>query len=87
MAPQILRLGPPSSAIPKFSRLEHLAKFAAHKSDGMRATVASVDYHDARMARGSQINDPHALQPIRFQHTPGPHLLPGGARPFVGPGM
>ena len=46
----------------------------------------SVDYHDACMARGSQINDPQALQPIRFQRAPGPHLL-GGARPCVGPGM
>ena len=69
----------------KFGRVEHLAQFQAQKSD-TQDRCFSVGSHDACMARGSQINDTQALQPIRFQRAPGPHLL-GGARPCVGPGM
>ena len=33
------------------------------------------------MARGSQSSFPQAIQPLPSQRAPGPHLLPGGARP------
>jgi len=55
MAPQILRVGPAPRRAPmaEFGRLEHLAHIE-RPANRILSPVASVDYHDARMARGSQ---------------------------------
>jgi len=48
----------------------------------MCVTVASVDYPDACMARGSQSNFPQALQPLPCQHTPTP-ICSQGVRGYL----
>ena len=49
----------------------------------MPRPVASVDRHDAPMARGSSFPVPWGLRLVRIQGAHGPHLLSGGARPVV----
>ena len=69
----------------EFSRLEDLAHFEAHKSDIEPRCFGGL----ARRAHGSgqsnQRSTGASADPL--QHTPGPHLLPGDARPCVGPCM
>ena len=69
----------------EFSRLEDLAHFEACKSDiedwciGRLARRVHGSGQSKRRWAGSSADC--------LQHTPGPHLLPGGARPCVGPDM
>ena len=72
--------------VEKFGRLEHLAQKGQHKSDVCLALHRwSITAHSwlgavkAPCCTGSSA--------VSLQHTPGPHLLPGDARPCVGAGM
>ena len=61
-----------------------------HRSPGtncMLPGTALVDRHDGSLARGSLFRGPRELRLVRIQGAHGPHLLSGGARPVVAPGI
>ena len=71
--------------VEKFGRLEHLAQKEHPKSDVWHPCIGGL----SRRVHGSGQSkrwSPGASAGS-LQHTPGPHLLPGGAHPCVGPGM
>ena len=71
--------------VEKFGRLEHLAQKEHPKSDVWHPCIGGL----SRRVHGSgQSNQRYTGSSAdSLQHTPGPHLLPGGARPCVGPCM
>ena len=54
---------------------------------GLSTNLSYLSLLGECMARGSHSEGPQALQPVRFQGTPGAHLLPGGAQPCGDRGM
>ena len=71
--------------IPKLSRLEHLAKVPHTKSDIEHCCIGGLSRRVHGSGQSKQLSTGASADSL--QHTPGPHLLPGGARPCVGPDM
>ena len=71
--------------VEKFGRLEHLAQKGQHKSDVWQHCIGGLSRRVHGSGQSNQLSQGFLCFPL--QHTPGPHLLPGGARPCVGPGM
>jgi hypothetical protein len=71
--------------VEKFGRLEHLAQKEHPKSDVWHPCIGGLSRRVHGSGQSNQLSQGFLCFPL--QHTPGPHLLPGGAHPCVGPVM
>jgi hypothetical protein len=69
----------------EFGRLADLAKVPLTKSDMTLCCFGRLSRRAHGSGQSKRRSPGSSAGPL--QHTPGPHLLPGDARPCVGPGM